>query len=138
MITVMGDPRGKERPRAVRRGGSIVVYTPQETKDYEKQIAWEYVAQGGKYSDKPIKCHINAYLSMPNSASAKRRKMMLEGKILPTKKPDIDNIAKIVLDGLNGVAYKDDTQITFLCVTKLFSDLPRLEIEITNEDFYCE
>ena len=47
---------------------------------------------------------------------------MLSGIIKPTKKPDIDNIAKIICDGLNGVAYKDDSQIIYLAVIKRYAE----------------
>lgn len=53
---------------------------------------------------------------------------MLNGELLPAKKPDIDNIAKAVLDALNSVAYRDDTQIVELQIRKQYSEKPRLEI----------
>lgn len=45
-------------------------------------------------------------------------------------KPDIDNITKIVLDGLNGIAYKDDNQITKIEVKKIYSETSYIEVEI--------
>lgn len=53
---------------------------------------------------------------------------MLDGELLPSKKPDIDNIVKAVLDALNKVAYRDDTQVVELQVRKQYSERPRLEI----------
>ncbi len=53
---------------------------------------------------------------------------MLGGKILPAKKPDIDNVVKAVLDALNGVAYRDDTQVIELHVRKSYSEKPRVEV----------
>lgn len=53
---------------------------------------------------------------------------MLNGELLPAKKPDIDNIVKAVLDALNEVAYRDDTQVVELQVRKQYSERPRLEI----------
>lgn len=55
---------------------------------------------------------------------------MLDGKILPAKKPDIDNVVKAVLDALNGVAYRDDTQVVELHVRKSYSEKPRVEVSI--------
>ena len=55
--------------------------------------------------------NILAYFEPPKSISKKKRAEMLEGKIWPAKKPDSDNIAKVVLDALTGIAYHDDTQI---------------------------
>ena len=53
---------------------------------------------------------------------------MRNGDLMPAKKPDIDNIAKAVLDALNSVAYRDDTQIVELQIRKQYSEKPRLEI----------
>jgi Holliday junction resolvase RusA-like endonuclease len=55
---------------------------------------------------------------------------MAENKLLPCKKPDIDNVIKIIADSLNGIAYKDDTQIVKLTAHKLYSDNPRVEIKL--------
>ena len=57
-----------------------------------------------------------------------KKTAMLSGELLPTKKPDIDNIVKAVLDALNEVAYRDDTQVVELQVRKQDSERPRLEI----------
>jgi Holliday junction resolvase RusA-like endonuclease len=63
---------------------------------------------------------INAYYSIPKSTSKKDRELIKQGLKKPTKKPDIDNIAKIILDSLNGIAYKDDTQVVSLTVHKIY------------------
>ena len=55
---------------------------------------------------------------------------MLWNKIRPTKKPDIDNIIKAVLDALNGVAYKDDTQVVQVMATKKYRDKAFVEVAI--------
>lgn len=53
--------------------------------------------------------------------------------MLPTKKPDLDNVLKSVLDGLQGVAYKDDKNITNARIRKRYGEEPRLEIYMTEE-----
>ena len=55
---------------------------------------------------------------------------MLSNQINPTKKPDIDNIVKIILDAMNGIAFKDDTQITKLNVEKTYSTQEKVQIKI--------
>ena len=55
---------------------------------------------------------------------------MLENRISPTKKPDIDNITKVVLDALNKFAYKDDTQITEITAVKKYASTPKVKIKI--------
>ena len=55
---------------------------------------------------------------------------MLENKISPTKKPDIDNIVKIILDALNKMAFKDDSQITKIQVEKLYAEEEKIKINL--------
>lgn len=59
----------------------------------------------------PVVLEINAYFEIPKSYTKKKRALCEQGDILPTCKPDIDNVVKAVADGLNGVAYKDDSGI---------------------------
>ena len=65
-------------------------------------------------------------------AKEKKRQQMLAGLIRPTKKPDLDNVIKSILDALNKVAYHDDTQIVSLSMEKFYSDSPRVEVTISN------
>lgn len=62
--------------------------------------------------------------------SKKKRAAMLAGEILPTKKPDYDNIEKIISDALNGVAFYDDAQIVSSGLIKVYGEIPRVEVEI--------
>lgn len=52
------------------------------------------------------------------------------GKIFPTKKPDIDNVIKVIADALNGVAYDDDKQIIDVSARKVYSETPRVDVRI--------
>ena len=86
----------------------------------------------------PIRAELIGYFPIPSSTSKKRAKMMEEGKIRYTKKIDCDNLAKIVLDALNNIAYKDDAQVCELVVVKKYGTEPKVsvrltEIEETNE-----
>jgi Holliday junction resolvase RusA-like endonuclease len=71
---------------------------------------------------------IKAYYPIPASTSKKLQARMRTGLMKPTTKPDTDNIAKICLDALNGIAYHDDAQIVELQVSKLYSDEPRVVV----------
>jgi len=146
IFTIPGEPQGKLRPRYSRRTG--VMYTPTETTAYEKKVAAAFYAQGGKRlpvtkqissldggtaeCEQPIKVEIWAFMEPPQSAPKKRKALMLYGSIMPTKKPDIDNIGKIILDALNGAAWKDDKAVTELTVHKRFDDNPRVVVEINE------
>lgn len=132
VFTVYGEPMGKQRPRFTR--GSHT-YTPQKTVNYEELIKFEYYKhyKGLQFTaDEPLNMVIIAYVSIPQSASKKKQELMRQGKIKPTKKPDWDNIAKIVGDALNKVAYPDDKQIVDARIIKEFSIEPRIEVHIWN------
>ena len=126
-VVVEGKIRGKQRPR-VARGHA---FTPRETKDYENLVKMNYINQAGKYFLGPVRARIEAYYKIPKSYSKKRVQAIKEGKEEPIKKPDSDNIAKIILDSLNSTAYKDDAQVIELTVIKRYTErMERVEFEI--------
>ena len=73
---------------------------------------------------------IIAYFGIPKNTRKKDKENMLNNAISPTKKPDIDNITKIILDALNAIAFKDDNQITKLEIEKQYSEEERVYIKI--------
>lgn len=85
-FTVLGEPRGKQRPRVTRKGNT---YTPAETVQYENLARIEYRRQCGDYrfpDDAALDMRIMAYYAIPKSASKKKRQEMLEHRIRPLKK----------------------------------------------------
>lgn len=82
--------------------------------------------------DAPLEVHIIAYYEIPKSTSKKKKQEMLEDKIRPTIKPDTDNIAKSILDSLNGIAYKDDKQVVDLRVRKQYAEVPSVSVWISE------
>lgn len=132
-FTIPGAPQGKARARTVKNKftGKIHSYTPDKTTQYEKTVAMAYKATTNKnFGDEPIAMSIYAYYPIPKHFSTRKAQEAVECKVLPTVKPDTDNVAKIVSDALNGIAYKDDKQITTLIVHKVYSFSPRTEIEL--------
>lgn len=131
-FTIPGEPKGKGRPR-VRSAG--YAYTPSDTAVYENLVKLEYQRQckGVRFpDDMDIDMRITAYYKAPKRVSKKKRTAMLEHRIRPKKKPDIDNVFKIVADSLNGIAYHDDSQIVDGMVRKFYSDEPRVVVTIQN------
>lgn len=129
-FTVPGEPRGKGRPRFSRNG---VVYTDQQTRDYETLVLLCYRQQCGAYrfaDNAFISVDIKAYFRIPKQATKAQRAGMREGLILPSRKPDTDNISKIVLDALNGIAYKDDSRVYQQSCAKYYGEEPRIEVTI--------
>lgn len=130
-FVVYGEPTGKGRPRFTSFAGHARPYTPKKTEMAEAIIRCEYERQVGKllnFGSVPVRLAIKAYSGIPKAASKAKRLEMELARILPTKKPDIDNIVKLVMDSLNGVAWEDDKQVCTLEVRKLYSKTPRLEI----------
>lgn len=136
-FTIAGEPCGKGRPRFATINGYAKAYTPKETATYENLVKLTYRMKYGltRFGDtQPLLMCVKAYYSIPKSVSNKKRQLMLEKKIRPTKKPDWDNIGKIVADSLNGIAYRDDAQVVDAFVRKYYSDKPRVEVTITDDD----
>lgn len=117
---VEGEPQGKGRHRTTKTGHT---YTPQKTVLYENLIKTCYLSRvGEKVLQGPLKATIEAYYTIPKSKSKKIKEQMRKNMIRPTKKPDSDNVAKAVLDSINGIAYKDDAQVVDLTVSKYWAD----------------
>ena len=131
-FTVLGNPKGKQRPRICRNRGRRITYTPKQTTEYEKLVRASYTAVSKMFFDKniPLEISIIALFSVPQSISKRLKNSMLKGDILPTKKPDSDNIIKIILDALNGACYHDDSQICKIYFDKKYSEIPKVEITI--------
>ena len=122
-FTIPGEPKGKARPR-LGRGGHT--YTPRDTRQYEHEVAEAYYrvlpqdAEEVKPIEGPVAVEITAYFGIPRSKSKKERLRIIRENVRPTKKPDIDNIEKIICDALNGIAYRDDSQVTDSYVRKRY------------------
>lgn len=127
---VPGPITGKARPRMNTRTGKA--YIPSKTKNYEYEIKQWFINKYPNFKtlETRLKIQIIAYYDIPKSTTKKQAEKMERQIISPTKKPDIDNIAKIVLDALNKLAYKDDTQVTKLELEKVYADQAKLYISI--------
>ncbi|MBQ0078389.1 MAG: RusA family crossover junction endodeoxyribonuclease [Eubacterium sp.] len=125
-ITIPGPPQGKARARTFYnpRLGKHTSVTPSKTVLYENLIKTCYLRahEGECYEDEPLEVIIRAWYEIPKSTSKKDRERIRNDKLYPTKKPDADNIAKVVCDALNGMAYKDDKQIVNMTVLKRYAE----------------
>ena len=133
-FTVPGIPRGKQRPRVCRINGRSITYTPKQTVKYENQIRSIYSKVSNFKFERcvPLEVAILALFEPPKSVSKKVRNLMLSGKTLPTKRPDGDNVIKVVLDALNGVAFHDDDQICKIYFEKMYAETPGIRVLIKN------
>lgn len=127
MIVVEGKIKGKARPR-VFNGHAV---TPKDTVNYENWVRLCYQQQGNGLIEGSIRARIVAYYKIPKSYTKKRVQAIREGLEYPCKKPDSDNIAKIILDSLNKIAFDDDAQIVELTVLKRWTEEnERVEFEL--------
>lgn len=109
----VGGVKGKPRPRAKVMGSMPSIYPDPSGVKYEKLLRTMYEAQGCGKHDGPVSVTILYGRQMPKS---RPKRMEFEDD---TYKPDVDNVAKAVLDALNGVAYDDDKQVVSLSVHKV-------------------
>ena len=80
----------------------------------------------------PLEISILALFPIPKYVSRKTKERMLNGRLFPTKKPDADNIIKVILDALNGLAYQDDAQIYRVYFEKMYAEIPETKVLIKN------
>lgn len=137
---VPGEPVGKGRPKFSTRGGFVKTYTPDKTREYEKLVRTCYQGQCGDEfigyfePQEPVYVTIVAYYPIPKSATKKRHAEMQADVLLPTKKPDLDNVVKSITDALNAYAWHDDSQIVSVTAEKHYSEDPHVAVILSNED----
>ena len=113
VFSVEGEPKGKGRPRFSKVGGFVKTYTDQKTRDYESLISQAARTAMGETPpmEGPISVSMYFRLPIPKSTPKKRVASLLGGLVRPTKKPDLDNMNKAILDAMNGIVYQDDSQV---------------------------
>lgn len=133
---IPGKPMAKQRPKFSRQGAFVRTYTPQQTVNYENFVRDRYLSvySGHELMRGNIAAYIEADFPIPKSTSKKRTGLMLHKFIRPLIKPDCDNIAKIVLDSLNGIAFEDDKQVTVLHVEKVYSETPCVKVALQEKN----
>lgn len=132
-FTVPGQPQGKGRPRIGKVGAHARMFTPAKTVSYEGLIAHAAsIAMAGRpLILGPVRCAIYIDCQVPASWSAKKQRSALAGEVMPTSKPDSDNVAKAVYDALNGVVWNDDAQVVDGAQRKRYAETPGLRVFVT-------
>lgn len=130
-----GEPRAWERPGAtIRFGGGrpfIHWFVRSEEAAYRESLAWAAKAamRGKEPTSEPVAVIVHAFMGIPTSWPWKKKQAARSGAILPTGKPDWDNLGKI-LDALTGIVWTDDAGVVDGRVLKRFSQRPGLRIEV--------
>ena len=126
---------GKPEPQLRPRISGNRMYDPKKTKDYKSYVSLMARKQyKGEMLISPLSVEMDIYRQIPKSVSKKRRKLKDDKLIRPVVKPDVDNYTKGILDALNGIVYKDDSQVVDLTARKYYSENPRVEINIKVVD----
>lgn len=121
---IPGLPKGKGRPKFARMGNFVKTYTPKDTVNYENLVKMMFLDSASKTGwtkpdrEEPLACRITCLFPKPQSWSKKKALSAIKH----TKKPDCDNIGKVILDALNAIAFEDDSQVSMLHVEKVYSD----------------
>ena len=133
---VPGQPRGKGRPRFARRGNFVKTYTDAATASYEDQIRFYALQAMG--SSEPLKTALEAFiyirLPVPKSYPKKRVAACLSGLEWPSKKPDWDNVAKSICDGMESIIFVCDSQIVECHVRKVYAATAGVDVLIKEKE----
>lgn len=133
-IMIPGEPCAQGRPRFSTAGGFVKAYDPAKSRNYKAYVKMCAIdamqEQGWKCTESPLSIEITAFMSIPASKSKKFKQAAIVGAERPTKKPDVDNVFKILTDALSGIAYKDDKQIVSATINKWYAEVPRVEVRV--------
>ena len=132
MFTVYGEPVAKGRPRFSTRGKFPVAYTPEKTKTYESEVGMmAKVAMGASEALKgALEAFIYITFPIPPSYSKKRTEACLNDSEKHTKRPDLDNVVKAIIDGMSEIVFLNDSQITSIHATKVYGQVAKVEVVV--------
>lgn len=128
-------PKGSARGFVVN-GRAVVTHANAKTKPWEQAIRAEAAAAGLQPSTAPMAVTAEFVMPRPKGhfGTGKNAGRLREtAPAYPTSKPDADKMARTVLDGLTGVAYRDDAQVAELLASKRYADVdehPGARIEV--------
>lgn len=130
-FTIPGKPVGQGRPRFSRHGRFVQTYDPPKSRQYKaKAIQYEQTIYSGQPLESDLKVTVRAYFEVPKSYTKKRRTACLANVEKPSKKPDIDNIVKGIMDAMNGIIYSDDKQVVRLEAFKEYAEEPCVKVTV--------
>ena len=131
-FTIPAVPQAKGRPRFSTRGGFPRSYTPKKTRAYEQLVGWCALQARVPLFSGPVFIKAEFYFEWPKGQHRKRKPK--EQEFMPVGR-DLDNLCKSLLDGLNGHAWRDDSQVVWLVARKYRcaqGEEARTEVEISE------
>ena len=132
VFTIPGTPVGKGRPRFARRGAFVTTYTPEKTASYENlvKVKAEEAMVGRELIAGAVAVTILLFITPPASWSNKKMLQALNHEIMPTTKPDVDNIIKGIFDAMNEIVWNDDKQVVDVTIRKRYANTARATVEV--------
>lgn len=128
------EPMAQSRPRFARRGSGVIAYEKKEMRTWRVECSKLIEEAFGKKEliEGPLKIDATFYIQPPKyiSSKAKLKKKSAAEEIFCSKKPDIDNYLKALLDSMTGIIFRDDGQVVECRARKLYSLKPRIEFII--------
>lgn len=135
-FVIPGAAVGKGRPRFARRGGFVSTYTDAKTASFENLV--KLAAQQAMGDRQPITGPVHAevfvFVAPPASWSQKKQRQALAGEIMPTSKPDLDNVQKAIFDACNDITFADDKQVVVIAASKSYG--VRAETHVMFREFH--
>lgn len=124
-VRIHGYPVAWMRPRAQRRGGTVMFFTHPDQEDWKRTVQAQVI---------PLKPAVpfQGAIAMRMVFHLARPKSLPKKAVRHIKKPDVENCAKAILDFLSGLVYRDDSQVEELHLRKIYSLEPGVEIEIVE------
>lgn len=131
-FSMAGSPRGQGRPRTTVRGGFATIYKDPKSRKYEAsvQVLAKQAMAGHPAFQGPLSVSLRFRMPIPKSASKAARAAMATGEWAHTGKPDLDNMAKAILDGMKGAVFGDDSQIVRSFLTKIYAEQPGVDVRV--------
>lgn len=134
---VEGKAVPQPRPRVVRmRNGQTRAYNSEKSVVYKRIVKAAALSEMNKQrltmTDRPLAMRLTFVFAPPKSYTKKKLEAVESGELRYTKKPDLDNLAKAILDACNNTVYKDDSQIITLSINKEYGHTDHVAVEITQ------
>lgn len=121
-ILISGNPVAQGRPKFFRRGSFVGCYDPAKSKTWKEEVKYQAIAKKIPILAGALHMELSFYLPRPKSLPKKT--------IHHVKKPDLDNLCKAIKDALKGIAYKDDSQVCSLILSKEYGKNTGVHIRI--------
>lgn len=129
-IEILEPPRPQQQTRFLHQRGRYFGSDP--SKAYKQYLIWQIRPHAPKEPwQGPVKLNLTFILPIPKSNCSKvMRAQMLNGKVLPVKRPDLDNLAYIVTNAMKELIYEDDNQVVEMTIAKRYGEIPKTVIQV--------